>query len=67
MGDAFVSKVVSLCDDDDPRHGDCPICRGDVSPEFVAMIEAAADQPGEVMTADEAILWLRQVKSTSIQ
>jgi hypothetical protein len=62
MGDAFVSKVASICaDEDDPRHDDCPVCRGDVLPEFVTMIEAAANQTGEVMTAEEVIDWLRSL------
>jgi len=41
-------------------HGDetCPICRGDVSGEFVSIIEQAAAQPGRVMTAEEFIAWL---------
>lgn len=39
----------------------CPICRGDVSDEFLAMIEQAAAEPGKVMTFDEAIAWLRDL------
>jgi hypothetical protein len=38
----------------------CPICRDEVSDEFVAMVEQAA-QPGQVMTFDEAIAWLRSL------
>ena len=37
----------------------CPICRGEVSDEFIAMIERAAAQPGQVMIFDEAKAWLR--------
>jgi hypothetical protein len=32
-----------------------------VSDEFIAMIEQAAAQPGQVMTFDEAIGWLRDL------
>ena len=39
----------------------CPICRGEVSDEFIAMIEQAAAQPGQVMTFDEAKAWLRSL------
>ena len=52
MGDAFEDE----CDD----HS-CPICRGEVSDEFIAMIEQAAAQPGQVMTFDEAKAWLRSL------
>lgn len=39
----------------------CPICRGDVSGEFIAMVEQAAAQPGQVMTFDETMEWLRNL------
>lgn len=45
-------------------HGggeDCPICRGKVSCEFVAMIEQATSEPGKVMTFDETMAWLRSL------
>ena len=53
MGDAFKDG----CGDD---HGDCscPICRGEVSDELVAMIEKAAAQPGRAMTIDQFEAWL---------
>ena len=56
MGDAFEGG----CGDD---HGNetCPICRGDVSSEFVSIIEQAAAQPGRAMTADEFTAWLDSV------
>ena len=50
MGDAFEGG-----DGDRP----CPICRGEVSDEFIAKVERAVAQPGQVMTFDEAIAWLR--------
>lgn len=55
MDDAFKDG----CGDD---HGDdmCPICRGEeLSPDFIAMLEQAAAQPGRVMTAEKAVEWLR--------
>ena len=45
--------------DDYDHDEDCPLCRGDVSPEFVEMIKAAAEQTGEPMTGDEFRAWLR--------
>lgn len=48
------------CEDgtDDP----CLICRSEeLDPDFLAMIEAAAAQPGQAMTAEEAIGWLRRL------
>ena len=57
MDDAFKDG----CGDE---HGDdsCPICRGDeLDPDFLAMIEQAAAQPGQVMTFDEAKAWLRSL------
>lgn len=45
---------------DDGTDEPCPICRGEeLDPDFVAMIEQAAAQPGKAMTFDEAIEWLR--------
>lgn len=57
MDDAFRDG----CDDD---HGDgsCPICRGEeLDPDFLAWVEQAAAQPDRVMTAEEAIEWLRSL------
>jgi hypothetical protein len=45
--------------DDDGTDEPCPICRGEVSPEFVERIKAAAAQPGQVMTIAEFNVWLR--------
>jgi hypothetical protein len=52
MGDAFEGE-----DGDRP----CPICRGEVADEFIAMVEQSVAQPGQVMTFDEAIAWLRNL------
>ena len=43
--------------DDDGRDA-CPICRGEVSAEFVAMVERASAQPGLAMPKDEFLSWL---------
>ena len=53
MGDAFEDGC-----GDDHGDGECPICRGDVSDEFIARIEQAASQPGQIMTFDEFKAWL---------
>ena len=45
--------------DDDGLVEPCAICRGDVADEFRAMVEEAAARPGRVMTAEEAVEWLR--------
>lgn len=46
--------------DDDGADRPCTICRGEeLDPDFLAMIEQAAAQPGRVMTGEEAIEWLR--------
>ena len=43
----------------DGREDDCPICRGEMSDEFVAMIQqAAAAEPGPSMSAEEFLAWL---------
>ena len=57
MDDAFEGG----CGDD---HGDgsCPICRGEeLSPDFIAMLEQAAAQPGRAMIAEEAIEWINSL------
>ncbi len=47
---------------DDGTGGTCPICRGEeLSPDFIAMLEQAAAQPGRVMTAEEKVEWLRDL------
>ena len=43
--------------DDDWEDKPCAICRGEVSDEFLAMIEKAAAQPVRVMTRDEFEAW----------
>lgn len=53
MHDAFKGG----CDDDEADEP-CPICRGEMSSEFVERMKAAAAQPGRRMTAKEAIEWL---------
>lgn len=52
MGDTFEE----VCDD----HA-CAICQGEVSDEFIAMVQQAAAQPGQVMTFDQAAVWLRDL------
>lgn len=46
---------------DDHEDIDCPICAGRMSDEFIAMVKAAADQPGRVMTAEQFNAWLDQL------
>lgn len=44
---------------DDGTDEPCPICRGEeLDPDFLAMIERAAAQPGKAMSFDEAMEWL---------
>ncbi|KUR72021.1 hypothetical protein AQZ49_20680 [Novosphingobium sp. FSW06-99] len=44
---------------DDCEDEACPICDGaELSPEFVAMLNAAAEQPGTVYTREEFSAWL---------
>lgn len=43
---------------DDGADDWCPICRNDVSPEFIERMQAAAAQPGRSMTPDEFTTWL---------
>jgi hypothetical protein len=51
------------CDD---GHTDCPICRGgEVVNEFVERVKAAAAQPGQVMTAEEFVMWLDSLGAPS--
>jgi hypothetical protein len=52
MGDTFEE----VCDD----HA-CAICQGEVSDEFIAMVQQAAAQLGQVMTFDQAMVWLRDL------
>lgn len=50
----------------DGHDDDCPICRGEMSDEFVAMIEqTAAAEPGPSMTAEEFIARLRDIDARS--
>ncbi|WP_156460682.1 hypothetical protein [Sphingomonas sp. Leaf339] len=57
MDDAFESGC-----GDDGTDGPCSICRGEeLSPDFIAMLERAAAQPGRVMTAEETVEWLRSL------
>jgi hypothetical protein len=51
------------CEDD---HDDsCPICRGEMSDEFVERMQAAAAQPGRTMTAEEFLAWLDSLNTGS--
>lgn len=55
----IVSEHEGRCEDD---HGDgpCAICRGEMSEEFVAMVQrAGAAEPSRRMTGDEFVEWLR--------
>ncbi len=44
--------------DDYDHDEDCPLCRGEVSPEFVEMVKGAK-AVGPPMSADELKAWLR--------
>jgi hypothetical protein len=58
-GSGIVIEHGEWCGDDGTDEP-CPICRGEeLDPDFVAMIEQAAVQPGKAMTFDEAIELLR--------
>lgn len=50
------------CDD---GHTDCPICRGEVADEFAERVKAVAAQPGQVMTAEEFLMWLGGLDAAS--
>lgn len=56
-GSGIVIEHEERCDDDGADEP-CPICRGEVSDEFLAWVEQAASQPGQAMTADEFTAWL---------
>lgn len=44
---------------DGDMGGPCPICRGSpLDPHFIEMVEREAALPGQVMTADEFLVWL---------
>jgi len=42
------------CDD----AADCPLCHGEMAPEFVEWVEWAAAQPRRVMNIDDFKTWL---------
>lgn len=44
---------------------DCPICRGEMSFEFVEMIEQAARQQSQPMTKEEFLEWLADQAASS--
>lgn len=58
---AIMDEHGERCDDDGTNEP-CPICRGEMSPEFIEWlgeaVAAAEAQPGKTMTAEEAIEWL---------
>ena len=57
-GPGIVIEHGERCDDDETDEP-CPICRGEeLDPDFLAMIERAAAQPGKAMSFDKAIEWL---------
>lgn len=62
MGDAFDEDRCG----DDHGAGSCPICRGDVSSDFVERIKAAAVHLGGCMTIDEFKLWLQDIDTGSV-
>jgi hypothetical protein len=57
MDDAFSDG----CGDDGTDES-CPICRGEVSDEFLALIERAVAEAekGSSITAEEAIEWIKK-------
>ncbi len=60
MSDAFVGGC-----GDEGLDGPCPLCRGEASPEFIEwlgeVVAAAEAAPGKVMTAEEAMEWVRSL------
>ena len=63
-GSGIVIEHDGRCDED--GNDDCPICRGEMSDEFVAMIQqAAAAQPGRTRTGEEFLTWLRDIDARS--
>ena len=50
---------------DDGTDEPCPICRGEMSDEFVERMQAAAAQPGRTMTAEEFFAWLDSLDTGS--
>jgi hypothetical protein len=57
-GVEIVAEHGGRCDDGDEQ--DCPICRGEMSPDFIEMIErAGAAKPSRRMTGEEFVEWLR--------
>jgi hypothetical protein len=57
MDDVGASR--EMCGDDfHASDGECPLCRGEASPEFVDWAKMAAAHPGQRMTSEEAIAWL---------
>lgn len=48
---------------DDHEGIDCPICRGEISPDFIERIKAAGEaEPGPAKTAEEFKAWLRDIR-----
>ena len=51
------------CDDGSGTDEPCPICRGEMSAEFIEwlgeVVAASEARPGRTMTAEEATEWLR--------
>ncbi len=57
MGDAGGSG--EMCGDNaDASDGECPLCRGEASPDFIEWAKIAAAHPRKRMTAEQAIAWL---------
>jgi hypothetical protein len=59
-GSGIVVEHERQCEDGSGYY--CPICSGNVSPEFIEWLDevvaASEAQPGKVMTADEFNAWL---------
>lgn len=57
-GIEIVAEHGGRCEDGDEQ--DCPVCRREMAPEFIEMMErAGAAEPSLRMTGDEFVEWLR--------
>lgn len=49
--------------DHDHEGVECPICRGEMSTDFIERIKAAGEaEPGPAKTAEEFLAWLRDIR-----
>ena len=45
---------------------DCPICRGEMSTEFIERMKVAGEaEPSPPMTAEQFVAWLRDIDARS--